>query len=493
MKNNIIDIVSNRFNSKDKWGLVIGDIMLDHYIIGDVKRLSPEAPVPIVNVDDNVYKIGGAGNVALNLSGLGINTFIVGEIGNDYSGEVLKDLFKQNGMSTKNLIKKKGPTTTKTRIMGGQQQMVRLDYEELSSGPSEIELKKILKLISNGPSAIIISDYEKGFLSTTALKKIIQAANKKNIPLLVDPKGKDLEKYRGATAITPNKKEAYLLANLTGKDEKLLDASLKKISKKYNFDYIAMTQGELGIKHITSNKIEEFPTRASEQVFDVSGAGDTVIATLTASIIGNLALKDSFELANLAAGIVVRQLGTMPIERNELLIELHSLTSINTIKKVTGSKDDLINEIEMLRKNNAYQNTQEKLIVGFTNGCFDILHAGHVTYLAKAKEQVDLLIVALNSDSSVRKIKGANRPVIGEADRALVLCSLESVNSVILFDEATPLNLIKSIKPNVLFKGNDYTMKNVVGAKEMKKWGGKVILIPVVKGKSTTKIIKKIN
>ena len=183
----------------------------------------------------------------------------------------------------------------------------------------------------------------------------------------------------------------------------------------------------------------------------------------------------------------------MPIERNELLIELHSLTSINTIKKVIGSKDDLINEVVTLRKNNTNHNPQEKLIVGFTNGCFDILHAGHVTYLAKAKEQVDLLIVALNSDSSVRKIKGANRPIIGEADRALVLCALESVDSVILFDEATPLNLIKSIKPDVLFKGNDYTMKNVVGAKEMKKWGGKVTLIPVVEGKSTTKIIKKIS
>jgi len=493
LKNNIIDIVSNGFNTKDKWGLVIGDIMLDHYIIGNVERLSPEAPVPIVNVNDNIYKIGGAGNVALNLSNLGINTFIVGEIGNDYSAEVLKDLFKENGISTKNLIKKKGSTTTKTRIMGGQQQMVRLDYEELSTGPSEIELKKILKLISNSPSAIIISDYEKGFLSALALKKIIQAANKKNIPLLVDPKGKELEKYRGATAITPNKKEAYLLANLTDKDEKFLDSSLKKLIKKYNFNYIAMTQGELGIKHITTNKVEEFPTRTSEQVFDVSGAGDTVIATLTACIIGNLPLKDSFELANLAAGIVIRKIGTMAIERNELLIELHSLISINTIKKVTGNKEDLINEVATLRKNNTNKNNQEKIIIGFTNGCFDILHAGHVTYLAKAKEQVDLLIVALNSDSSVRKIKGTNRPIIGEADRALVLCALESVGNVILFDEATPLSLIKSIKPDVLFKGNDYKIKNVVGAKEIKKWGGKVSLIPVVKGKSTTKIIKKMS
>ena len=490
---NIINTVSNRFNAKNKWGLVIGDIMLDHYVSGDVKRLSPEAPVPIVNVNDYVYKIGGAGNVALNLSGLGISTYIVGEIGNDDSGEILKNLFKESGISTKHIIKKKGSTTTKTRIMSGQQQMVRLDYDEISTGPNKTELKKILKIISNGPSVIIISDYEKGFLTSSLLTNIIKAANKKNIPVLVDPKGKDLEKYRGATAITPNKKEAYSLANLTDKDQNILDISLKKIIKKYDFNFIAMTQGDFGIKYITSNKVEEFPTRASEQVFDVSGAGDTVIATLAASIVANLPLKDSFELANLAAGVVIRKIGTMPIERNELLIELHSLTSINTIKKVIGSKEDLLGQVKTLRENNSGQNGKKKLLVGFTNGCFDILHAGHVTYLAKAKEQVDILIVALNSDSSVRKIKGSDRPIIGEADRALVLCALESVGSVILFDEATPINLIKLIKPDVLFKGNDYTIKNVVGAKEIKQWGGKVTLVPVVEGRSTTKIIKKLS
>ena len=486
MKNNIIDIVSNGFNAKNKWGLVIGDIMLDEYISGDAKRLSPEAPVPIINVKDNVSKIGGAGNVALNLLGLGIKTILVGEIGDDNSGEILKNLFKENGIPTKHLIKKKGSTTTKTRIISGQQQMVRLDHDELSTGPNQIELKKILKLISTGPSAIIISDYAKGFLTAPILKKIIHTANTKKIPVLVDPKGKSLEKYRGATVITPNKKEAYLLANLTDKDEKLLDTSLKKIIKKYDFNFIAMTQGEDGIKYITKNKVEEFPTKDSEQVFDVSGAGDTVIATLSASIIADLPLKDSFELANLAAGIVVRQIGTMPIDQNELLIELHSLTSINTINKVTGP-DDVIKLVKYLRKNDP------SLVIGFTNGCFDILHAGHVTYLAKANEQVDILIVGLNSDSSVRKIKGVDRPIISEADRALVLCSLESVQTVILFDETSPLSLIKSIKPDFLFKGNDYNIKDVVGAKEMKKWGGKVTLIPVVEGRSTSKIIKKLS
>ena len=491
MKNNIIDIVSNAFNAKNKWGLVIGDIMLDTYITGDVKRLSPEAPVPIVNVNDSIDIIGGAGNVALNLNGLQIKTILVGEIGDDESGDILKNLFKENNISTKYLVKKKGFTTTKTRIISGQQQMIRLDNDQISNGPNTTELKKILKLISGGPSVIIISDYEKGFLTPELLKKIIQLANKKSIPVIIDPKGTNLDKYRGATAITPNRKEAFLLANLNDKDEHLLDASLKKIVKKYNLNYIAMTQGEYGIKHITNNKVEEYPTRVTEEVFDVSGAGDTVIATLSASIIANLPLKDSLELANLAAGIVVRQLGTMPISLNELLMKLHSLTSINTINKVI-TKNELLNRIKTFRDHHI-NTSGKKPIVGFTNGCFDIVHAGHVTYLQEAHKQVDILIVALNSDSSVRNIKGSNRPIIGEADRALVLCSLESVDEVILFDEATPLSLIKSIKPDILFKGNDYTIKNVVGAKEMKQWGGKVVLIPIVKGRSTSKIIKKIS
>ena len=232
MKNNILDIVSNAFNAKNKWGLVIGDIMLDTYITGDVKRLSPEAPVPIVNVNDSIDIIGGAGNVALNLNGLQIKTILVGEIGDDESGDILKNLFKENNISTKYLVKKKGFTTTKTRIISGQQQMIRLDNDQISNGPNTLELKKILKLISGGPSAIIISDYEKGFLTPELLKKIIHLANKKSIPVIIDPKGTNLEKYRGATAITPNRKEAFLLANLNDKDEHLLDASLKKIVKK---------------------------------------------------------------------------------------------------------------------------------------------------------------------------------------------------------------------------------------------------------------------
>ena len=493
MKTNLIEIVKNNFNAKSKWCLVIGDLMLDQYIFGNVDRISPEAPVPILKKNNQIDRIGGAGNVALNLSGLGIKTVLVGEIGNDNAGDRLSDLFNINSIPTKYLIKKKVTTTTKTRIMSGQQQLVRLDDEEISSGPSKLDLKKIINLIKNSPSVIIISDYEKGFLTPNFLKQVIQSANKKNIPVLIDPKGTNLEKYRGATAITPNKKEAFILANITNKDDQLLNAALKKIIKEYNFNYIAMTQGDLGIKHITRNKVEDYPSTISKEVFDVSGAGDTVIATLAASIIANTSLEDGFRLANFSAGIVIRKIGTMPILKHELLKELqyNTITKHNIGKAIP--KKDLLELVKILREVYIEDQGVKDVRIGFTNGCFDILHAGHVTYLEKAKKQVDYLILALNSDASVRKIKGPKRPVVGESDRARVLCALESVDVVVLFDEPNPLNLIKSIKPNILFKGNDYTIKNVVGAREMKQWGGKVTLIPVVKGKSTTKIINKLN
>ena len=268
---------------------------------------------------------------------------------------------------------------------------------------------------------------------------------------------------------------------------------LKKIIRKYGFNFIAMTQGNLGIKHITMNKVVDYPSTSSKQVFDVSGAGDTVIATLTASMIANTSLENGFRLANFSAGIVIRQIGTIPILKQELLKELQydTMTEHNIGKAVP--KEELLELVEILREVYFEDQGLKDVRIGFTNGCFDILHAGHVTYLEKAKSQVDYLILALNSDISVKKIKGPKRPIVGEADRARVLCALESVDLVVLFDEPSPLNLIKSIKPNILFKGNDYTIKNVVGAKEMKQWGGKVTLIPIIKGKSTTKIINKLN
>ena len=480
MPDHLFNIVKNKFLKSKKTCLVIGDLMLDQYIFGDVDRISPEAPVPVIKKNKQYDRIGGAGNVALNLIGLGIKPLLVGSIGNDANGKMLSSLIKKHNLSTKGLIKENGPTTTKTRVMAGHNQIARIDEEQISLGPNEANIKKIIKYINLDFSCIIISDYNKGFLSASFLKKIIQQANKEKIPVLIDPKGKDVAKYAGATLITPNKKEAMDLTGITNFDNNLLNTALKKISKNYKIKSIVMTQGEDGISHITQKKIDAYPTAISKQVYDVSGAGDTVIATLASCIIEKLDLSDCFKLANLAAGIVISKLGTVPIRVEELLDELERFNGQKN--KMFSLKDSLLKVTDLRAKGKT---------IGFTNGCFDILHSGHVTYLEKAKSQVDYLILGLNSDSSVKTIKGKNRPIIGETDRARVLCALESIDAVIIFNESTPIKLIKAIQPDVLIKGNDYTPKNVVGAKEIKKWKGKLYLVPLLEGKSSSKIISK--
>ena len=482
MSDHLINLVKHQFFTSKKWCLVIGDFMLDQYIFGDVERISPEAPVPVIKKNKLLNRIGGAGNVALNLLGLGIKPILVGNIGNDNNGKILSSLLKEHNLSTKGLIKENRATTTKTRIMAGHHQIARIDEEQISVSPSEISIKKIIKHINSDPSCIVISDYNKGFLSTSLLKKIIQQANRKKIPVIIDPKGKDIDKYEGATLITPNRKEAMELTGLTNFNEDLLGTALKKLSKKYKINSIVLTQGEDGISHITPRKIATYPAITSKQVYDVSGAGDTVIATLAACIIAKLDFADSFKLANLAAGIVISKLGTVPIKNQELLDEIED--NSNGQKNKIFTSNELLTKITNLRSKNK--------TIGFTNGCFDILHSGHVTYLEKAKSQVDYLILGLNSDSSIKTIKGENRPIVGEIDRARVLCALESIDAVVIFNEPTPLKLIKQIKPDTLIKGNDYTPKNVVGAKEIKKWKGRLYLVPLLKGKSSSKIINKI-
>ncbi len=481
MSDHLIKIVKNQFLTSKQTCLVIGDLMLDQYIFGEVDRISPEAPVPIIKKNKHQNRIGGAGNVALNLQGLGIKALLVGNIGNDDNGKILSNLIKKNNLSIKGLIKENGPTTTKTRVMARHHQIVRIDEELISCGPNEANIKKIIKYINSDLSCIVISDYNKGFLSASFLKKIIQQANRKKIPVLIDPKGNDVAKYSGATIITPNKKEAMELTGLKNFDKDTLNTALKKISKNYKINSIAMTQGEDGISHITQKKIDNYPTSKSKQVYDVSGAGDTVIATLASCLMEKLDLSDSFKLANLAAGIVISKLGTVPIKGEELLDELES--NFNGQKNKIFSLNELLPKITGLRAKGR--------TIGFTNGCFDILHSGHVTYLEMAKSQVDYLILGLNSDSSIKTIKGKNRPIIGETDRARVLCALESIDAVIIFNESTPIKLIKEIQPDVLIKGNDYTPQSVVGAKEIKKWKGKLYLVPLLKGKSSSKIISK--
>ena len=477
------DIIINKFNSKGKWALVIGDVMLDKYIFGEVNRTSPEAPVPVVEKKSESFRMGGAANVAANLIGLGIKTILSGVIGDDQNGEALKRLIKKNNISQQGLIKSTLSTTTKTRIIAGHQQIVRVDDEDTNISLSANQIKKILNLIIKKPSIIILSDYAKGFLTENLTQKIIKQAKKNDIPILVDPKGNNIKKYAGASILTPNKKEAFVLSNLVEPDEGLLEKQLKKICIKFDIENIAVTQGDQGIKLVSSRKIDVIPATKLKKVFDVSGAGDTVIATLAAGLIGKLTTHKSLELANIAAGVAIGKVGTVAIEGHEIINEIDTEQTLQIHKIISFNKLDGL--IKNLRA--------KDLKIGFTNGCFDILHAGHVTYLEQAKNNIDFLILGLNSDSSVKKIKGAKRPIINQQDRARVLSSLEAVDAVIIFDEETPIKLIQRIKPNFLIKGSDYKLTEVVGHKEVTKWGGKVKLVELLAGRSSSNIIKDID
>lgn len=474
-----------QFGSDKRHALVIGDVMLDRYLIGNVGRISPEAPVPVVLLSSQNERAGGAANVAANLALLGIKTHIIGCIGEDTEGYRLKTIIADMNIDTAKMFHSAArPTIAKTRILGGHQQMLRLDQESLLPLTLE-ENAAIISAIESemtlNPSIVILSDYDKGLLSETVCKKIIETCHEHNIPVLVDPKGNNYNKYYGATAMTPNKKETAEACHTSIDDVDLINKATA-LKNKLKLDFLAVTRGEEGITLIDDNTHQI--NAMAQKVFDVSGAGDTVIATLAAGLVHALSPHESLQLANLAAGVVVGKVGTVPITKEELLETVSRQQETTQAHKVC----DLSNLLEKVEN---WKKTHQKIV--FTNGCFDLLHAGHVTYLEAAKKRGDKLILGLNTDRSVSAIKGPERPVVNEDDRARVLAALESVDAVILFDEDTPLNLIKQIKPDVIAKGSDYTADQVVGGKEVESWGGEIALIELVAGRSTTNIIHKLN
>ena len=474
------------FNESDKWVLVIGDLMLDRYLIGDVQRISPEAPVPVVILKQQNDRAGGAANVAANLANLGIATRIAGCVGGDAEATILLALIKQLGIKHEAVIQSsERPTIAKIRVMSSHQQIVRIDQESQAkfSDAENAELHVLIaRAIQEKPSIVILSDYAKGVLSDDVCQYIIAACKEVNIAVLADPKGQDYRKYKGATALTPNKKEMAEACGVNMNDTSALLSGAKKLKGYLGLEFLAVTRGDEGVTLLDKNN-EHHIVATTKQVFDVSGAGDTVIATLAAGLIHGLRPLDALCLANIAAGIVVGKVGTVPIQLDELL---HELTFKNTIEPV----DKITDLTGLSLKVNAWRITKQKIV--FTNGCFDLLHAGHVTYLEAAKKTGDKLILGLNTDRSVSALKGPSRPVIHEQDRARVLAALASVDAVILFDEDTPLNLINTIKPDIIVKGSDYTEDQVVGGMEVKSWGGKVALIDLVAGHSTTHILEKI-
>lgn len=475
----VIHVINNIFSSTKI--VVVGDIMLDIYLWGKVGRISPEAPVPVVHLQHENATVGGGGNVALNLAELGCQVWVGGVTGEDANGVRLKSVLQNHGIDNCKLIPiSSRPTTTKTRIIGVHQQMMRLDWEKvdaIDNMVSSMLLDWFEDALENA-SAVILSDYGKGVLTYNICKTLIDRTKRAGIPVFIDPKGKDWERYRGATFITPNINELSSIAgvDLANSDDEGIANIGNEIRRRFDIECLLVTRSEKGMTLLKEGTAVHVRTQAKE-VYDVSGAGDTVIATLAAGVASGLCDTDAVHLSNLAAGVVVGKVGTSPIKADELLIAINEEMAIEQAHKVL-SLEKALNYIHCWRFKG------EKVV--FTNGCFDLLHAGHVTFLAMAKKYGDRLIVGLNADRSVSSIKGLDRPIIHEEDRAMVLAALVVVDMVILFDEPTPMKIIEEIKPDVLAKGANYKKDEVVGSEYVESYGGKVVLIPHMAGRSTT-------
>ena len=470
----------DRIRNKKPHIAVIGDLMLDHYIWGSCERISPEAPVPVVSVSKESTVLGGAGNVVTNLLSLGAEVSIFSVVGEDETAKEMESLLKESDVKNVTLIHEYSRRTTKkSRIIASSQQVIRYDdetIENITSLSEEALLTGFKKELEEYDS-VLLSDYGKGVLTTELTQKIIHLVKKLDKPILIDPKGNNYIKYRGATLLTPNKKEAVLATNTPIENKKSLYSVLKKLKDDLDLTYSIVTLSEEGIG-VLDRKMSVIPTVARE-VFDVTGAGDTVLASLAVAMASGLNIIEACEFSNKAAAVVVAKGGSATVTLNEIEEYEHSLNQGKSESKIKNFE-----QIERIAKRLKEQN--RKII--FTNGCFDILHRGHATYLQKAKELGDILILGLNSDESIRRLKGADRPINNLEDRAFLIGALESIDFVVPFSEDTPYALIELVKPNILVKGADYKGEEVVGS----DIADEVVLIDFVAGKSTTNLIEKI-
>ncbi len=489
--------------------LIVGDIMLDRFIYGSVERISPESPVPILSIKRENFMLGGAGNTLSNIISLGAKGHILSVIGMDQDGERVKETANQQNIDTSGLFQYSDrPTIVKTRFLSGHQQLLRADLErieDISAVMTEALLRKAKEIIGQ-VSAVILSDYGKGVLTQELISGIIDIAKHKNVPILVDPKGTDYSIYKGADIVTPNKKELSDATNgmAVQTDEEVIKAA-NTLIKQSGIKSVVATRSQDGMSVVQTNKDSVHIRSAADiEVFDVSGAGDTVIATLAATLANGADIIKAASLANIAGSIVVAKVGTAPIRRDELLefLKTHDPSSdIVSGRSAKASKYDRMREAPLLTWVEAKEQVQRwkarGLKVGFTNGCFDIVHYGHVTYLNDARKKCDRLIVGLNSDSSVRVLKGPERPVHDENSRAAVLSALGSVDMVVHFgakkegDDNTACALLDMIQPDIYFKGGDYTVDRILEAPTVMRAGGIVDVMPIYEGHSTTNSIKK--
>jgi len=465
--------------------LCLGDVMLDRFTYGSATRISPEAPIPVLGISHQQAMLGGAGNVVRNILSLGGSATLVAVTGDDAEGREIAHLLKKEERITAALVSSgRRPTTVKTRFIADGQQLLRADAEATHPLASDTAGKVIAQFEKSLADAdvVILSDYAKGVLSDDVLTKAIGLAKAKNIPIIADPKSADFSRYSGVTILTPNRKEMVQAGGRACDTDGQVEEAANFVRDRDNIATLLVTRSESGMSLISHENIHHIPAQAQE-VFDVSGAGDSVIACLSLSLGAGASLEQSATLANLAGGIVVAKTGTAAVTQEELHAALHNAEVQSADEKIT----------HLSRAKEIVDNWRARgLKVGFTNGCFDLIHPGHISLISQAKGEVDRLIVGLNTDDSIKRLKGPERPATGETSRAIVLASLEDVDLVVPFAEDTPITLIETLSPDVLVKGADYTIDTVVGSDIVHAYGGRIYLAELKKGFSTTSTIQRL-
>jgi D-beta-D-heptose 7-phosphate kinase/D-beta-D-heptose 1-phosphate adenosyltransferase len=479
------DLLPHADQLKSARVLCVGDVMLDHYVYGQVDRVSPEAPIPVLWIEREQKLLGGAGNVLRNLRALGAAASFISVVGNDEAGREIGRLIEaQDGAEAHVLVQPRRPTTVKTRYISGGQQLLRADRESaipLDPYTREDLLRLARELVADH-STVVVSDYVKGVLTEGVALEIIRAAREVGARVIVDPKGGDHIRYRGADLVKPNRRELAHATGMPVMTEEEVVAAARALIERCGFGAVLASLGAEGSVLVSADGGVQLQRTEVREVYDVSGAGDAVAATLAAALAVGIGLPDAVRLANVAAGIVVGKVGTAVVYASELAAVL-SGRDLHAADKVVPRSHalDLVARWQ-----------RHGLKIGFTNGCFDLLHPGHVALLGQAKAACDRLVVGLNSDASTARLKGPRRPIQNESERAAVLASLAAVDLIVIFEEPTPMELIRDIRPQLLVKGDDYRLDEVVGADFVKSLGGEVLLAKVVPGYSTTATITRL-
>ena len=466
--------------------VILGDIMLDRFVYGDVERVSPEAPVPVLGIDREQAMLGGAGNVARNISALGARVQLIGLCGSDEAGRSIAGLLEElPGVDIGLVVDEARVTSVKTRFVAGMQQLLRTDIDDHQPVTADRRQALIEHTVSALPDAdvLVLSDYAKGVLDHEVLAAVIKAAKDAGVPVVADPKGTDFARYRGAGILTPNRAELQAASSLPVGDDAEAAAAAAMILSTCGIDAVLATRGPQGMTLMAGDADPLHIQTEAREVYDVSGAGDTVVAALAVGLATGADLALAARFSNQAAGVVVGKVGTAVAWPNDIVAALHS----GNLHDVEGKISALAGARDILE---GWQRGGNRVV--FTNGCFDLIHPGHVSLLTQARAAGDRLVVGLNSDQSVRRLKGESRPVQDETARATVLASLSAVDLVVVFDEDTPLDLIGALRPDILVKGADYSEEEVVGGELVKSWGGKVVLAELVDGQSTSNTISKL-